>query len=1166
MKKLFIFLALAILLVGSVSATVKSYDDKTNTVTIKNSFLFIPTSTIMTSTLNTPQIYKVGAGYGMVAKFTINPYEDYSNVLGEFELYNVKNNKKINRQIDVKYLAYENVQVPETYKTICSMSKNGTQECYNEPLTYKTEQKEVWLPFDNSIKTNEKVIIGLFTDVQVGDRVEWIPTIAGVKVQEWAVWTEDLNTNILRYYKMDEGSGTTLIDSTGTANGTVVGGLANITGKIGYGYNSTAATGQYANTNNINFTKTWTYSTWYKVSGAASDLDIWQSNQAPPGPSMRSISRLQRFYCQNGSATVFDTNFTATADTWTHSVLTYNQNTGELKAWANGELVMVKTALNCDTGGVLQNISSPRFNNGALGVSVDEVGIWNRILTDAEITQLYNSGVGITYSLPTELEVTLLSPENNSNFTTNSVNFSANVSDEGSLGIKNVSLIINGTINSTNTSTLEGLYGWTVAGFTDGYWNWSVIAYDDSNVSYTASNGTLGFNVDTTPTISITSPVNNTNYSTSSIDFNATSDLNVDYWIINYNGTNYTISDQTGTDLSETLTVEDGSHSLLIYANNSESGVWSLNDSISFIVDVTSPTLNITYPNETILFHIINTNLFLNWTVTDDNLDECWYNWNGTNVTVTCGDEYAEINITIGTNKNLTFYANDTFGNEASDFTSWNYLLFYNYETFEEEVLEGTSATFTANLLTNGTNINLAYLEYDGTNYTGTITNHGSNNFTLSRSLTAPMVDSDDTKDFSWFVYQGSFITQLDTQTQDVLNFGIDNCTTNTVVLYNFTIRDEADQTIINKTGNDTQAKVDLQIYSYGTSTLVQQFNRSYSQTNPFAICINSSLASGEQFNVYAVIEYKATGWQTEFYNIQNATINSTLLNQNISLYDLSNETAQKFKLIVKDSSFLAISDALIEIHRKYLDEGVYKIVELPKTDAKGETVASLVLNDVIYKFIIKKYGTTIATFDNVRAVCQTPLVMPCTIDFNAFASSITVPDFETLADFNFTIDYNETSRIVRSIFTIPSGTPTTVKLEVIREDALGTAVCEDTLTSTSGTLSCVVPNSFGNSTIRANLYKDDVFQATGQIKMDQKPSDIYGTVLVALALFIMLTLLGAGMSDNPVFTVLFFMVGIILLFALNLVEGGGFIGASATILWLIIAIIIVIIKGGNRS
>jgi len=63
-----------------------------------------------------------------------------------------------------------------------------------------------------------------------------------------------------------------------------------------------------------------------------------------------------------------------------------------------------------------------------------------------------------------------------------------------------------------------------------------------------------------------------------------------------------------------------------------------------------------------------------------------------------------------------------------------------------------------------------------------------------------------------------------------------------------------------------------------------------------------------------------------------------------------------------------------------------------------------------------------------------------------------------------------------------------------------------------------------------------------------------------------MMTLIGAGISDNPVYTVFFLMVGVILLYALNLVANNGFLGATATILWLIVAIILIAIKGSNRS
>jgi len=45
-----------------------------------------------------------------------------------------------------------------------------------------------------------------------------------------------------------------------------------------------------------------------------------------------------------------------------------------------------------------------------------------------------------------------------------------------------------------------------------------------------------------------------------------------------------------------------------------------------------------------------------------------------------------------------------------------------------------------------------------------------------------------------------------------------------------------------------------------------------------------------------------------------------------------------------------------------------------------------------------------------------------------------------------------------------------------------------------------------------------------------------------------------------------FLFIGVLLLFAMNLVSNTGFIGATSTFLFLAIAIILIIIKAGRRS
>ena len=85
-------------------------------------------------------------------------------------------------------------------------------------------------------------------------------------------------------------------------------------------------------------------------------------------------------------------------------------------------------------------------------------------------------------------------------------------------------------------------------------------------------------------------------------------------------------------------------------------------------------------------------------------------------------------------------------------------------------------------------------------------------------------------------------------------------------------------------------------------------------------------------------------------------------------------------------------------------------------------------------------------------------------------------------------------------------------------------------------------------------------------MKINQSPSDIYGGVVVFLAIFVIMTLIGVGISGNPIVTIFFLMIGVILLISLNLVSNNGFVGATSTVLWLFIALILILIKGARRS
>lgn len=697
---------------------------------------------------------------------------------------------------------------------------------------------------------------------------------------------------------------------------------------------------------------------------------------------------------------------------------------------------------------------------------------------------------------------------------------------------------------------------------------WKIEPSDMSKISnssnYGGSINALGIETLDLPIVTLNSPINYYNSSTTSIDFNATvvgTIVNVSLYldgILNETNT----SGINDTDYLFTETIADGEHNWTIESCNDDGCTTS--DTRTFTIDTTPPTVNITSPypeNYTYDYHKLNTNLTINFTAVDTNRDKCWYNYDGTNTTVTCADSTFNINITNASDKDIIFYANDTIGNEASITRNWDYRLLETGQSYTATVLEGASTSFAINFTTNGTEITTAYLNYNGTRYGGTITDA----YTITKTITAPEVATSSIIPFFWeIIMRDGFAYNTTSTNQTVTPISIDNCAVNTIALYNFTIKDEALQTELNESAVNTSAKVDLVIRSYGTDTEISTYYKAFT-TNPFGICVNSSLTT-QSYNIDVQVEYSAVGYDTEFYHIQNETLNSSSFPTNITLYDLNTSTSQAFKVVFKDSAFLSVEDALIYVYRKYIDEGVFKIVEVPKTDANGETIAHLVTNDVIYNFVVKKYGVTLGTYSNVRPVCQNPTITTCTIDFNAFASTIVVPDYTTTDDFNYTLAFNKTSREISTQFAIPSGSAENVTLIVVNQDALSTTMCTDSVVSSSGTLTCTVPESFGNGTATARLYKSSALISYGSVSMSQTSKDIYGSALAIIAVMVLMTILGAGLSDNPVYTAIFLFVGVLLLFAMNILDTSGYLGKGASVVYLLIAIVLIIIKGSKRN
>jgi hypothetical protein len=138
--------------------------------------------------LISPLVNQVSAGENvLVAEFMLKDYLDEGNSLVDnVSFYNLKdNNKSILKPIQWKYATDYEVEV-------CEEELSLGINCYNTTETN-------WTLFSSlSELPNKNIRIGLFTNTIAGEKIEWIPTIAGFEILEWASW--DVTTGFTREF------------------------------------------------------------------------------------------------------------------------------------------------------------------------------------------------------------------------------------------------------------------------------------------------------------------------------------------------------------------------------------------------------------------------------------------------------------------------------------------------------------------------------------------------------------------------------------------------------------------------------------------------------------------------------------------------------------------------------------------------------------------------------------------------------------------------------------------------------------------------------------------------------------------------------------------------------------------------------------------------------
>ena len=212
-----------------------------------------------------------------------------------------------------------------------------------------------------------------------------------------------LGDNLVAYWTFDGNAN----DSVGSDNGSVTG-ATNTTGLINNGYSFDGSGDYLYNTSVPEFEMAaFSLMAWVKPDTSAASCYILNFGKPINSPyygwvvSLSASNAISFFSGKSGGYNNITTTGVLTDNVWNMVIITFSGT--EARIYINDNAVETTGSL----GAISYNSSYRKFNIGRIidytpapywmDGMIDEVGIWNRVLTADEVEELYNSGDGLQY-------------------------------------------------------------------------------------------------------------------------------------------------------------------------------------------------------------------------------------------------------------------------------------------------------------------------------------------------------------------------------------------------------------------------------------------------------------------------------------------------------------------------------------------------------------------------------------------------------------------------------------------------------------------------------------------------------------------------------------------------------------------------------------------------
>ena len=288
-----------------------------------------------------------------------------------------------------------------------------------------------------------------------------------------------------------------------------------------------------------------------------------------------------------------------------------------------------------------------------------------------------------------------------------------------------------------------------------------------------------------------------------------------------------------------------------------------------------------------------------------------------------------------------------------------------------------------------------------------------------------------------------------------------------------------------------------------GNGTVKRNSNFSESVAHEFSLCLKPSTTTPR---TDAMIEYGDANFSfvTRNYYFQQATLSST--RQDIHLYSLDAEDSTSFIQVVRDQKLSPVVGALVLTQRYYPGEGIYRTIQISKTDDNGESIGFYETEVPDYKHIITLDGTLLLETSAQKVVGKE---VPYTLTFTV-GDALAYPwsYWEENPNIQTTLSWNKTSEIVTFSYIDVTGSTTYGRLWVTKESNSNSSVdtiCSQTSTQSSATLTCNM-SGYSGSYVARGIIEVDTNVAKLIRFVISTAKEIFGNTGLLVGFFIILT------------------------------------------------------------